>query len=334
MEGWRLRKAKTLVKLLALADGYRLHRGVLAECLWPGLDAAAAANNLHQALHVARRVLGMSAPGCRLLELRDDVVVLCPASQLTVDVEVFETAAARAVRSGDVAQLRAALRLWSGGLLPEDRYADWAAAVRDRLDEQRARIAVALSAVCSGDEVLPVIEAIAAERPADELVHRALMTTLAASGRRWDALAVYEKLRDTLDQELAAEPAAETRRLYWNLLDAGVADSTVAHNLPAAPTSFVGRRRELAELGRLLDRTRMLTLTGPGGAGKTRLAVELARRQAGTDRYSEDVWFVGLAGLRDGTFWHPPSRLSWGSSLPRVVWPRRRSWTSSPAGTC
>jgi predicted ATPase/DNA-binding SARP family transcriptional activator len=301
VEGWRLRKAKTLVKLLALAEGHRLHRGVLAEWLWPGLDAAAAANNLHQALHVARRVLGMSAPGCRLLELRDDLVVLCPAGHLTVDVEVFEAAAARAIRSGDVAQLWAAVQLWSGGLLPEDRYADWVAAVRDRLDEQRARIAVALSAVCSGEEVLPVIEAIAAERPADELVHRALMTTLAASGQRWDALAVYEKLRDTLDRDLAAEPAAETRRLYWKLLDAGVADSTVAHNLPTAPTSFVGRRRELAELGPLLDRTRMLTLTGPGGAGKTRLAVELARRQAGTDRYSEGVWFVGLAGLRDGT---------------------------------
>src|SRR6476619_7183843 len=82
VEGWRLRKAKTLVKLLALAEGHRLHREVLAEWLWPGLDAAAAANNLHQALHVARRVLGMSAPGCRLLELRDDLVVLCPAGHL------------------------------------------------------------------------------------------------------------------------------------------------------------------------------------------------------------------------------------------------------------
>ena len=297
VEGWRLRKAKTLVKLLALAEGHRLHRGVLAEWLWPGLDAAAAANNLHQALHVARRVLGMSAPGCRLLELRDDLVVLCPAGRLTVDVEVFEAAAARAIRSGDAASCG---QLCSCG----------AAFCRRTVCGLAAAVGIGWTSSAPGlrrleclhgEEVLPVIEAIAAERPADELVHRALMTTLAASGRRWDALAVYEKLRDTLDQDLAAEPAAETRRLYWKLLDAGVAGSTVAHNLPAAPTSFVGRRRELAELGPLLDRTRMLTLTGPGGAGKTRLAVELARRQAGTDRYSEGVWFVGLAGLRDGT---------------------------------
>jgi predicted ATPase len=75
----------------------------------------------------------------------------------------------------------------------------------------------------------------------------------------------------------------------------------VAHNLPAAPTSFAGRRRELAELEALLGRTPMLTLTGPGGAGKTRLAVELARSRAGTDRYSEGVWFIGLADLPDGS---------------------------------
>ena len=74
---WRLRKSKTLVKLLALADGHRAHRDVLAGVLWPGLDPAASANNLHQALHAARRALASDrSPSGDALCLRDDIVIL------------------------------------------------------------------------------------------------------------------------------------------------------------------------------------------------------------------------------------------------------------------
>jgi DNA-binding SARP family transcriptional activator len=73
---WRLRKARTLVKLLALARDQRLHRDLLLETLWPDRDRMSAVNNLHQALHVARRVLAGDGPTDGLLELRDDVVVL------------------------------------------------------------------------------------------------------------------------------------------------------------------------------------------------------------------------------------------------------------------
>jgi DNA-binding SARP family transcriptional activator len=83
---WRLRKSKTLVKLLALADGHRAHRDVLASVLWPGLDPAAATNNLHQALHVARRTLASDrSPSPDALCLRDDLVILWPDGDLIVD---------------------------------------------------------------------------------------------------------------------------------------------------------------------------------------------------------------------------------------------------------
>ena len=131
---WRLRKSKTLVKLLALAGGHRAHRDVLAGVLWPGLDPAAAANNLHQALHAARRALASDrSPSADALCLRDDIVILWPDGDLIVDADVFAAAAQRALRSGSVEDYGAALKLYAGELLPEDRYADWAAPHRERL---------------------------------------------------------------------------------------------------------------------------------------------------------------------------------------------------------
>ena len=118
------------------------------------------------------------------------------------------------------------------------------------------------------------------ERPLDEDVHRSLLVALAATGRRWDAAAAFERLRDGLAESYGVAPAPETTAVYRRLFVGGAPDpGTCPHNLPTLSTSFVGRHRELAELGRLLERTRLLTLTGPGGAGKTRLAVELAHGQ-------------------------------------------------------
>ena len=87
---WRLRKARELVKLLALARGRRLHREQAMDALWPELDPAAAANNLNQAVHVARRALGAET-----IEAREGLLVL----HAEVDVDVFETAAAAGLRS-------------------------------------------------------------------------------------------------------------------------------------------------------------------------------------------------------------------------------------------
>ena len=99
---WRLRKAKTLVKLLALAPDHRIHRDVVIDRLWPDAEMDAGANNLHQALHAARRVLGNERIG-----LRDEMVVLGPGGDVTVDVDEFMAAAAAA--EGTEASLAAAL---------------------------------------------------------------------------------------------------------------------------------------------------------------------------------------------------------------------------------
>ena len=113
---WRLRKARTLVKVLALEPERRLHREQAMDLLWPDLTASAAQNNFHQAVHAARRVLG-----AQQLTLEGGMLAL--AGDVGTDVDAFEAAAAAARCGGDYA---AALDRFGGELLPEDRYEPWA----------------------------------------------------------------------------------------------------------------------------------------------------------------------------------------------------------------
>src|SRR5215210_5557623 len=124
---WKLRKAASLVKLLALKPDHRLHRERAMDLLWSELDQNAAANNLRYMLHVARRTLkpALSATP-HYPQLRGEQLVLCLDNSLWVDVEAFEFATARARRSrNDPATYRAAIDLYAGELLPEDRYEAW-----------------------------------------------------------------------------------------------------------------------------------------------------------------------------------------------------------------
>jgi DNA-binding SARP family transcriptional activator len=124
---WRLKKAASLLKLLALASGHRLHRERAMDLLWPELGLRAASNNLRQALHVARRTLHPDPEiASRYLSVSGEQLLLCQEGQLWVDVDAFEEAADTARRSKDPAAYRVVIELYSGELLPEDRYEEWA----------------------------------------------------------------------------------------------------------------------------------------------------------------------------------------------------------------
>lgn len=311
---WRLRKAGRLVKLLALARGHGLHREQVMDALWPDLDSKAAANNLHRTLHAAREALDAAPAGASspYLRLRDDLLELCPDGELWVDAEVFEEAAATARRTRDPAAYRAAIDLYAGDLLPEDRYEEWVEDRRELLRQTRLALLTEMAALHEehGDHA-PAIEAlerVVAVDPAHEGAHAGLMRLHALSGRRSEALDQYEQLTESLSRKLGVEPGTASRRLHDDILahrftqdeprrehseDAGGA----LHNLPAPRTSFVGREGELAELKRALAMTRLMTLTGAGGCGKTRLALEAARDLVGI--YPDGVWFVELAPLSD-----------------------------------
>lgn len=328
---WRLRKAKTLVKLLALAPGHRLHRDVVLEQLWPDAEPGAAINNLHQAVHAARRMLGADA-----IALRDDVLLLAPDDDLQVDVDVFKQLAERARTTANLDDLRVAIAHWRGPLLPEDAYDEWAAPHREGLDETHAAVNALLAAqlVSAGesDAALAVLEPLVATRPLDEPLQRARMAALDALGRRWDAIEAYEKLRDALDAQYAADPDAETKAVYRRLLAGGAPQGGPApHNLPEPVSTFIGRERELHALEVAFHRTRLLTLTGPGGAGKSRLALELARRASGTDRFPDGVWLVELAGVQDAELVTSATAAALGVALPGGK-PSHDALTSQLAG--
>ena len=124
---------------------------------------------------------------------------------------------------------------------------------------------------------LALVEPLTSARPLDEHLHRVLINALTGVGRRWEAIEAYERLRDALEEEYAAEPEPETKALYRRLLTGGKPmPATIPHNLPEPTTSFIGRRRLLTELTAGLGRTRLLTLTGRG-----RCWQEPARSRAG-----------------------------------------------------
>jgi predicted ATPase/DNA-binding SARP family transcriptional activator/DNA-binding CsgD family transcriptional regulator/Tfp pilus assembly protein PilF len=311
---WRSKKA-ALVKLLALAPGHRMHREQAMDLLWPDSGKRAASNNLRQVVYGARRVLD-PASGTResYLGLRDEHLVLCPEGQLWVDADAFGDAAATARRSKDPAAYRAAIDLYAGDLLPEDRYEQWAEGRRAELRQLYLALLIELAGLYEGREehalAIEVLRKATAKEPALEEAHVAIMRLHALSGKPERALAQYERLRDALQRGIGIRPTEATRRLRDEIAagrllsapptkaaqDGSSAD--IEHNLPAPMTSFVGREQEMVEVKRALAMTRLLTLTGAGGTGKTRLGLEIARDLVGS--YSDGVWLVELASLFEG----------------------------------
>jgi predicted ATPase/DNA-binding SARP family transcriptional activator/DNA-binding CsgD family transcriptional regulator/Tfp pilus assembly protein PilF len=307
-EAWRLRKAAALVKLLALAPDHRMHREEAMGLLWPDSGRRAASGSLRSTLHAARKVLDPNV-GSLYLASENEALMLCPRGDLWVDVDAFEGAAAAARRSRDPAAYRATLELYRGELLPDDRYEGWAENRHEELRRTFLSVLIELAGLYEerGDYGLGVetLHRFLSVEPTSEEAHAHLMRLHAYSGRRQDALAQYEQLARILYRDFGAEPEVTTRRLRDEIAEGrfpSLADSPQegasdpgSHNLPVPRTSFVGRGREMIEVKRSLTTTRLLTLTGAGGSGKTRLALEVARELASS--YADGVWLIELAPL-------------------------------------
>jgi predicted ATPase/DNA-binding SARP family transcriptional activator/DNA-binding CsgD family transcriptional regulator len=313
---WRLRKAAALVKLLSLAPDHRLHREQVMDLLWPDLGKKAASNNLRQTVHAARRALASNpSEGSRYLASKDESVLLCPEGDLWVDVDAFEEAAATARRTRDPAAYRVAPELYAGDLLPEDRYEEWTQGRREELRQLHLALLIELAGLyeehSENNLAIDALRKAVATEPTLEEAHAALMRLHALAGQPERALAQYERLRDVLSRGLGTEPSSATRRLRNEIAIGRLSPTPPAappkeeglhavgkHNLPARRTRFVGRERDLVEVKRTLSMTRLLTLTGAGGSGKTRLALEVARDLVGI--YPDGVWLVELAPLTEG----------------------------------
>jgi DNA-binding SARP family transcriptional activator len=193
---WRLRKAAALVKLLALAPSHRLHREQMMDLLWPDLGAEAAANNLRYALHQARRTLEPDTGSPEsYLSFEGEQLALCPDGRLWVDVDAFEEAAEEARRVRDPAAHRAAIELYAGDLLPEDRYEDWAEERRAELRGTYLDLLVGLAGLHEErgdyDSAAEALRRVVSEESTRVEAHAGLMRLHALSGRRAEALEQY-----------------------------------------------------------------------------------------------------------------------------------------------
>ncbi|WP_258345252.1 ATP-binding protein [Saccharopolyspora gregorii] len=297
------RRVRALIARLALDAGRPVPADTLIADLWGAAQPAAAVNALQTLVSRARRATGdlrltSTAAGYVLDVAGDDV-----------DVHRFDrlVATGRArLRSGEAAGaadvLREALALWRGDPLVDVADAAFAAPHVARLDEARLgaredRIEADLRLGRHAD-LIPELDGLCARHPLRERLIALRLRALHAAGRRADALAAYEAHRSRLADDLGTDPSASLTALRAELLrdEPAPPPAPAAHQaLPVRLSSFVGREAEIAQVGAALARSRLVTLFGPGGAGKTRLATEIAAEITG-----HRVWFAELAPVRDG----------------------------------
>ncbi|OAT80362.1 BTAD domain-containing putative transcriptional regulator [Desulfotomaculum copahuensis] len=221
---WRRRKAKTLLKYLALHREGKAPRDVIMELLWPDLPADKAANALYVTLHALRKALNRSLPvEVEYVAVKDGMIYLEPELLAEVDCRLFEEACARAFGRGEdgsggaAADLERARRLYRGDLLAEDIYEDWPAAARERLRQLYLQVLTALAsrALAAGreGEALDLWREAVEREPLDEKARAQLVRLLLRLGQRAAARRHLQQIRELLRRELGIKPGDELTAL-------------------------------------------------------------------------------------------------------------------------
>lgn len=217
------RAARTVVKILAMAPGHRMHREQILEFLWPGAEASRSVNRLGKALHAARRVLEPHRPArvnSSYLALDGELLSLHPLN-VWIDADHFERLARTALDARTPLPLEAAIEAYSGELLPEDCYADWAMARCETVRTLYLDVLTALAAVREQagqyrHAIDHLREALSIDT-APEVWHRSLMRLYALDGERDRALRQFRYLSVMLQRELGVAPNSETQALFTSI---------------------------------------------------------------------------------------------------------------------
>lgn len=282
----------------------------LSSALWPEDMPDDPANALHSLVSRLRAALPAkqvlrSVPGGYQLDISPD----------NVDALRFERLARegrRALRDGEERlasdRLTEALGLWRGAALANVSHVPYAAAAAVRLEELRLAATedrVEADLATGAEHLVPELEELTAAHPLRERLRGLLVKALYADGRHAEALAAYEEYRRLLADELGVDPGPELREAHLAVLRAEPAPGAPGRrhrerprgNLPTALTSFVGRTDERQLIAEQMRQGRLVTLVGPGGAGKSRLATTFAAGMA--DEVPGGVWLVELAPVTD-----------------------------------
>ncbi|GMR01867.1 MAG: BTAD domain-containing putative transcriptional regulator [Acidimicrobiia bacterium] len=296
-------KQRALLCYLALNAGEPVSIATLVEAVWGDDAPDGAIRSLRTYVSNLRRLLGPAVTlrgeqGTYRLDL----------GPMETDIDRFRAAVTEASDMKDPHEsstmLQAALDLWRSSFLVDvDR--PWVLEESSVLEWERQRAVTmwvdATIAAGRPTEVIPVIERAVADAPLDEQLCGLAMRALYGSGRQADALAAYRRLRDAFARELGVEPGPELRKLEEQILlhEASLNEAEPQWLLPSPAADLVGRSVEIEDLLARVEQVRLLTLTGPGGVGKTRLAMEVGRRIF--ERGDRPVFFADLSTVFDET---------------------------------
>jgi predicted ATPase/DNA-binding SARP family transcriptional activator len=309
-------KLRSLLAVLALHGGRAVPSDQLVEALWGDDPPPAVRNGLQGLVSKLRRALGSTSlvamrGGGYALELPKDAIDLHRFEQLVAE---GRATGARGNPMRAVELLAEADALWRGDALAEFVYEDFASPAISRMSELRLaaieeRLDIELQ-VGGHQGAIGELEGLVTAHPLRERPRGLLMVALYRAGRQADALRIFQEGRHVLGEELGLDPGPELRQLEAAILaqdpalDAPVTDgsSTTAWTerratVPESLTPLVGRDEELRDLTRLFEDHRFITLVGPGGVGKTRLALEVARNQSESLTYG--AYLVELAPVGD-----------------------------------
>ncbi|MEU7830283.1 MULTISPECIES: BTAD domain-containing putative transcriptional regulator [unclassified Nonomuraea] len=304
-------KVRALLADLLVDEGRPVSTDRLVDDLWAGEPPAKSAGALQVRVSQLRRALEEAEPGGKNLIISRAPGYLLKAAEGTVDAARFADLLARA-ETAESPRTRAellsdALALWRGPAFADFADEEYTRSAILRLEEQRlsALEQQAEARLELGEHGLLVGELgdLVARNPLRERLRAVHMRALYRAGRQSEALASYADLRERLAEELGLDPGPELAALHQAILGQDPALSSPADrpvtNLPASLSDLIGRDGALAEVRTLLESNRLVTLTGSGGVGKTRLALETATRLA--DAYADGAWLVELAPLDRGT---------------------------------
>src|SRR6266540_1252890 len=299
------RPAQSLFAYLILNAGTAHRREKLAGLLWLDSLEETARDNLRHALWRIRKVLPPK-PKIEYLLADDLSIAFNASSDYWLDAAELE----KLSENTSADEMMAVLSEYQGELLP-GFYDEWVVLERENvysiLEHHMARLMSLLQDEKRWLDILDWGERWIKLGQKPEPAYRALMTAHAAKGDMSKVAATYERCVKSL-REFGMEPSEQTKELYENLKSGKETPETVSimtkpvtkevsSNIPVPLTSFIGRQKELKEIAKLLSSSRFLTLTGPGGVGKTRLAIQTAHDSI--KKFKDGVFWVGLVGLSD-----------------------------------
>ncbi len=294
-------RERALLARLLLSANLVVSADTLAADLWSGAPPEHATATLRVYVSRLRRALGADA---------HQLLTQSPGYRLSIGPQQLDAgrfAALVRVALGDLAAglpeaaaagLRQALGLWQGDPLADLADLPFARAEVARLSEERL---TAIESRIEADLACGLHVAVAAEldglvarHPLREKISGQRMLAMYRCGRQADALAAYEELRERLAADLGVDPGPQLQQLHLAILRHEARPATVrGSRLPAQTTSFIGREGELATIDELLGLSRLVTLTGPSGSGKSRLALHAARQAQ--PRFPGGTWLIELA---------------------------------------